>query len=173
MECLQRRANARRSSSEAVSNVSEQFYKQQGTEQNQKLRVKELARSFVGRAKQAKPDKGITTDFENKITIETKKPIKSEGKRWLRDNAMQRTIIPRVLYSTRYVRARPSIAFVLSSGVHLRPCTLITRLCMRAMGSEFEFMNIEAAIAKLLQKNGLLALVIVKTGDKVSSGEHE
>jgi hypothetical protein len=59
--------------------------------------------------------------------------------------------MPRVLYNTKYVSARPSIAFLLSSGVHLRPCTLRTRLCMSAMGSEFEFMNIEAAIAKFLE----------------------
>ena len=55
--------------------------------------------------------------------------------------------MPRVEYSTRYVRARPTIAFLLSSLPHLRPGTVTTRLCIRAMGSEFEFMNIDAAIA--------------------------
>ena len=32
-----------------------------------------------------------------------------------------------------------------------RPSTVMTRLCISAIGSEFEFMNMAAAIAKLLQ----------------------
>jgi hypothetical protein len=40
------------------------------------------------------------------------------------------------------------MALLVSCSPHLRPGTVITRDCMSAMGSEFEFMNIAAAIAK-------------------------
>lgn len=42
------------------------------------------------------------------------------------------------------------MASLLSSSPHFSPGTVITRLCIRAIGSEFEFMNIDAATAKLL-----------------------
>lgn len=37
-----------------------------------------------------------------------------------------------------------------SSSSHFKPGTVITKLCIRAMGSEFEFMNMDAAMAKAL-----------------------
>lgn len=61
------------------------------------------------------------------------------------------TTMPSVLYIVRYVKARPSIAFLLSSVPHARSGMETTRLCMRAIGSALEFMNIAAAITKLLR----------------------
>jgi hypothetical protein len=58
--------------------------------------------------------------------------------------------MPRVLYRTKYVKARPTMASLLSSEPHFSPETVTTRLCINAIGSELEFMNMEAAIAKLL-----------------------
>jgi hypothetical protein len=60
--------------------------------------------------------------------------------------------MPSVLYNTRYVRALPTMAFLLSSSPHFKPGTVTTRLCIKAMGSEFEFMNIAAAMAKFLNE---------------------
>lgn len=60
------------------------------------------------------------------------------------------TIMPSVEYNTRYVSARPTMAFLLSSCPHFNPGTVTTKLCIKAIGNEFEFMNIDAAIAKLL-----------------------
>ena len=42
------------------------------------------------------------------------------------------------------------MASLLSSSSHFSPGTVTTRLCMSAIGREFEFMNIDAAIAKEL-----------------------
>ena len=61
-----------------------------------------------------------------------------------------RTTMHNVEYKTRYVRARPTMAFLLSSASHFKPGTVTTRLCISAIGSEFEFMNMDAAIAKAL-----------------------
>ena len=58
-----------------------------------------------------------------------------------------RTTMPNVEYKTRYVRARPTMAFLLSSASHFKPGTVTTRLCISAIGSEFEFMNMDAAMA--------------------------
>lgn len=63
------------------------------------------------------------------------------------------TIIPSVLHSTRYVNARPTMASVLSSSPQVRPGTVTTSDCSKAIGRELEFMNIEAAIAKFLGTN--------------------
>lgn len=38
--------------------------------------------------------------------------------------------MPRVEYNTRYESARPSIASLLSSLPHFKPCTVMTRLCI-------------------------------------------
>lgn len=62
----------------------------------------------------------------------------------------QRTTMPSVLYIVRYVKARPSIAFLLSSEPQARSGTDTTRLCIKAIGSALEFMNIAAAMTKLL-----------------------
>jgi hypothetical protein len=50
----------------------------------------------------------------------------------------------------RYVKARPNIASTLSADPHARSGTDTTRLCVREIGSEFEFMNIAADMTKLL-----------------------
>lgn len=55
--------------------------------------------------------------------------------------------MPIVEYNTRYVSARPTMASLLSSSPHFSPGTVMTRLCIKAMGSEFEFMNMADAIA--------------------------
>lgn len=44
------------------------------------------------------------------------------------------------------------MASLVSSGIHLSPGTLTTKLCMSPTGKELEFMNMAAAIAKLLKK---------------------
>ena len=44
------------------------------------------------------------------------------------------------------------IASFVSSSPHLRSGTVAARGCKRATGSEFEFMNVAAAIAKFLAK---------------------
>lgn len=59
--------------------------------------------------------------------------------------------MPIVEYNTRYVSARPTIASLLSSSPHFSPGTVMTRLCIKAIGSEFEFMNIADAIANDLR----------------------
>ena len=58
--------------------------------------------------------------------------------------------MPNVLYIVRYVRARPSIAFLLSSEPQARSGTDTTRLCIKAIGNALEFMNMAAAMTKLL-----------------------
>lgn len=52
---------------------------------------------------------------------------------------------------TRYVRALPSIDSVLSPSPHLRVGTVTTKLCITAIGNDPEFINIAAAVAKLLR----------------------
>lgn len=42
------------------------------------------------------------------------------------------------------------MASTVSSGPHLRKGTVVARDCMSATGREFEFMNMAAAVAKLL-----------------------
>lgn len=56
--------------------------------------------------------------------------------------------MPNVLYIVKYVSARPSIAFLLSSLPHARSGTDTTSDCMSAMGSAFEFINMAAAATK-------------------------
>lgn len=51
----------------------------------------------------------------------------------------------------RYVRALPSMDSVLSLSPLLRMGTVTTKLCMTAIGKELEFINIAAAVAKLLR----------------------
>ena len=43
------------------------------------------------------------------------------------------------------------MASMVSSGPHLRRETVVARDCMSATGREFEFMNMDAAVAKFLQ----------------------
>ena len=43
------------------------------------------------------------------------------------------------------------MASMVSSEPHLRRGTVVARDCMSATGREFEFMNMEAAVAKFLQ----------------------
>jgi hypothetical protein len=65
--------------------------------------------------------------------------------------------MPSVLYKTRYVSALPTMASLLSSLPHFSPGTVTTRLCINAMGNEFEFMNMAAAMAKFLPMVTFLA----------------
>jgi hypothetical protein len=43
------------------------------------------------------------------------------------------------------------MASMVSSAPHLRRGTVVARDCMSATGREFEFMNMDAAVAKFLQ----------------------
>lgn len=45
------------------------------------------------------------------------------------------------------MRDRPSMPSRVSSFPHFKPCTVTTSDCIRAIGSELEFMNMDAAIA--------------------------
>lgn len=62
----------------------------------------------------------------------------------------QLTNWPIVLHRSRYVRARPIMASLVSSSPHLSPGTVTARDWRRATGRELEFMKVAAAMAKFL-----------------------